>query len=157
MHRILYQKSIFAMIDVYNNLSQNSFDASTVIRSQRSLTQIARSRCGQDVDTWTSAAFAHDRVVYIAHCEVDREVACKLAEAIEMAAVEAGVNLGVFLDVVELADVPLAKTRDFRWVCAAPPRRSGPWRGPLAPASTRFHPHFRRGAAGAARAHSAER
>jgi hypothetical protein len=66
------------------------------------------------VDGWTSPAFAREQVVYIAHCEADRDMACNVAEALEMAAVEVGVSLSAFLDVVELAELPIAKTRDFR-------------------------------------------
>ena len=54
-HRALYQRSIFAMVDIYNNLPQSSIDASSVSIFQGSLTQIARSRCEQDVDAWASS------------------------------------------------------------------------------------------------------
>ena len=54
-HRALYQRSIFAMVDIYNNLPQSSIDASNVSIFQGSLTQIARSRCEQGVGAWASS------------------------------------------------------------------------------------------------------
>ena len=53
-HRALYQRSIFAMVDVYNNLSQETIDSISVQVFQSSLTKIARSRCEDGVEGWSS-------------------------------------------------------------------------------------------------------
>ena len=54
-HRALYQRSIFAMVDIYNNLSQCIVDSPSVQIFQSSLTKIARSRCEQGVEGWASS------------------------------------------------------------------------------------------------------
>ena len=54
-HRAIYQRSIFCMVYVYNNLSQDVVDSTSVNVFQHALTQIVRSRCQRgDVD-WTSS------------------------------------------------------------------------------------------------------
>ena len=48
----LYQRSIFGMCCVYNNLSQNVVDASSVSQFQSLLTDIARARCEAGHANW---------------------------------------------------------------------------------------------------------
>ena len=54
-HPGLYARSIFAVVDVYNNLPQHVVDASSVKFFQHYLTQIARTRCQQGEDAWASS------------------------------------------------------------------------------------------------------
>ena len=44
-HRALFGRSIFSMIDIYNNLPQSVVDAPSVSSFQKRLTEIARTRC----------------------------------------------------------------------------------------------------------------
>ena len=44
-HRALFGRSIFSMIDIYNNLPQSVVDAPSVSSFQNRLTEIARTRC----------------------------------------------------------------------------------------------------------------
>jgi hypothetical protein len=53
-HRSLYAKSIFMMIDIYNNLPQKVVDARSVTAFQRELTERARERCRADDPFWLS-------------------------------------------------------------------------------------------------------
>ena len=53
-HNALFYRSIFAMTDVYNNLSQNAVDATNLKGFQQYLTQIARTRCQQGDVVWAS-------------------------------------------------------------------------------------------------------
>jgi len=53
-HRSLYNRSIFAMADVYNNLPQHVVDATSVNIFQNYLMQIARTRCQQGDAAWAS-------------------------------------------------------------------------------------------------------
>ena len=53
-HPSLYNRSIFAMADVYNNLPQHVVDATSVKVFQQYLIQIARPRCQLGVDAWAS-------------------------------------------------------------------------------------------------------
>jgi len=53
-HRSLYNRSIFAMADVYNNLPQHVVDATSVQTFQNYLIQIARTRCQQGDVAWAS-------------------------------------------------------------------------------------------------------
>ena len=48
----LYQRSIFGMCCVYNNLSQHVVDAPTVSEFQSLLTKIVRSRCEAGHANW---------------------------------------------------------------------------------------------------------
>ena len=48
----LFFRSIFAMADVYNNLSQSVVDAPNVKLSQKHLTDMARERCRVDRPQW---------------------------------------------------------------------------------------------------------
>ena len=52
-HQQLYNRSIFPMTDIYNNLPQHVVDAVSVASFQSYLTHIARTRCQQQ-DVWTS-------------------------------------------------------------------------------------------------------
>ena len=45
MHRSLFSRSVFALIDMYNNLPQYVADAKNVSHFQKMLTDIARKRC----------------------------------------------------------------------------------------------------------------
>ena len=54
-HQALYARSIFAVTDVYNNLPQHVVDATGVDTFQSYLTQIARTRCQQGDDAWSSS------------------------------------------------------------------------------------------------------
>ena len=54
-HRALYARSIFAMIDIYNNLPQHVVDAPSVSIFQSYLMQIARTRCQQHDADWASS------------------------------------------------------------------------------------------------------
>ena len=51
-HRSLYDRSIFAMIDIYNNLPQNVVDALSVSSFQSLLTNKVKERCRQHVPLW---------------------------------------------------------------------------------------------------------
>ena len=51
----LYNRSIFAMTDVYNDLPQHVVDAPSVKIFQRYLIHIVRTRCQQGDDNWPSA------------------------------------------------------------------------------------------------------
>ena len=51
----LYGKSIFAMVNIYNNLPQSVVDAASVSLFQTSLTQVARTRCQTGVEFWASS------------------------------------------------------------------------------------------------------
>jgi len=51
-HRALYDRSIFAMVDIYNNLPQYVVDAPDVSTFQTLLTNKAKERCRQQVPLW---------------------------------------------------------------------------------------------------------
>ena len=51
-HRALYSRSIFAMVDIYNNLPQKIIDARSVSAFQHLLTDIAKERCRQQIPRW---------------------------------------------------------------------------------------------------------
>jgi len=68
-----------------------------------------------DVEGWTSPCLARDNVVYICYCEDDLGLAVKVAEAFDMAAIETGASLAAFVSAVELAEIPITSTRDFRY------------------------------------------
>ena len=51
-HRALFNRSIFGMIDIYNNLPQHVVDAKSLSSFQNYLTQITRTRCQQGDDAW---------------------------------------------------------------------------------------------------------
>ena len=53
-HRSLFAKSIFKMIDIYNNLPQNVVDSTSVSNFQKLLTEKARERCCADDPLWSS-------------------------------------------------------------------------------------------------------
>ena len=50
--RTLFFRSIFAMVDVYNNLPQSVVDAKCIKTFQKKLTDIARERCQLDKVSW---------------------------------------------------------------------------------------------------------
>ena len=50
--RALFDKSIFAMVDIYNNLPQSLVDSPTVKVFQRGLTHIAKERCKKGDPEW---------------------------------------------------------------------------------------------------------
>ena len=52
-HQSLYNRSVFGMTDIYNNLPQHVVDAVSVTSFQSYLTHIARTHCQQQ-DVWTS-------------------------------------------------------------------------------------------------------
>ena len=54
-HRTMYNRSIFAMVDVYNDLPQHAVDAPSVQVFQQYLIQIVRTRCQQDDANWASS------------------------------------------------------------------------------------------------------
>ena len=51
-HRAVYNRSIFAMVDIYNNLPQQAVDASTVSLFQSYCNHIARTKCEQGDTAW---------------------------------------------------------------------------------------------------------
>ena len=51
-HRALFDRSIFAMCDIYNNLPQQVVNAKIVNAFQHLLMDIVRSRCQSLDDTW---------------------------------------------------------------------------------------------------------
>ena len=51
-HRALFNRSIFGMIDIYNNLPQEIVDAKSVSTFQTLLTCKAKERCRQEVPLW---------------------------------------------------------------------------------------------------------
>ena len=62
-HQAIYNRSIFAMVDIYNNLPQYVVDASSVSAFQKYLTQIARKRCQIGNADWASSfcrSFEHN-------------------------------------------------------------------------------------------------
>ena len=62
-HQAIFNRSIFAMVDIYNNLPQYVVDASSVSAFQKYLTQIARKRCQIGNADWASSfcrSFEHN-------------------------------------------------------------------------------------------------
>ena len=53
-HRALYDRSIFAMVDIYNVLPQYIVDNATVSGFQSDLTHLVRIKCEQGDDAWAS-------------------------------------------------------------------------------------------------------
>ena len=51
-HRALYGRSIFSMVDIYNNLPQSVVDAKSVSSFQHLLTDIVKERCRQQIPQW---------------------------------------------------------------------------------------------------------
>ena len=51
-HRALFSRSIFSMIDIYNNLPQSVVDAPSVSSFQSRLTEIAKKRCKNQDPMW---------------------------------------------------------------------------------------------------------
>ena len=51
-HPALFSRSIFSMVDFYNNLPQYVVDSESVSRFQTFLTSIARKRCRKDAPFW---------------------------------------------------------------------------------------------------------
>ena len=51
-HRALYSRSIFAMVDIYNNLPQSVVDANSVSIFQHLLTDMVKERCRQQIPQW---------------------------------------------------------------------------------------------------------
>jgi hypothetical protein len=54
-HRALYNRSIFAMVDIYNALPQYIADIHNVSEFQSGLTQLVRNRCQQGDVAWASS------------------------------------------------------------------------------------------------------
>ena len=54
-HPALWGRSIFAMVDIYNNLPQEVVDAASVSSCQNTLTDMARRRCQSDNADWASS------------------------------------------------------------------------------------------------------
>jgi len=54
-YRGLFSRSIFAMVDIYNNLPQQAVDASSVTSFQQYLIHIARTRCQSEDVAWSSS------------------------------------------------------------------------------------------------------
>ena len=59
-HRELFNRSIFAMVDIYNNLPQHAVDAPSVSYFQAYVNHIDRTRCLQGDVAW-AASFCRDR------------------------------------------------------------------------------------------------
>ena len=55
MHPALFGRSIFALIDIYNNLPQYVVDAKNVTHFQKLLTNIARKRCESKHADWAKS------------------------------------------------------------------------------------------------------
>ena len=53
-HRALFDRSIFAMVDVYNVLPQYVVDNVTVSEFQSDLTHLVKLQCEQGGDAWAS-------------------------------------------------------------------------------------------------------
>jgi len=53
-HRALYNRSIFAMVDIYNNLPQDIINCNKVSAFQSALTKLARTRCQEGDAAWAS-------------------------------------------------------------------------------------------------------
>ena len=54
-HQMLFNRSIFSMVDVYNNLPQSLVDSPSVKVFHSGLTQIARERCQRGDPLWASS------------------------------------------------------------------------------------------------------
>ena len=54
-HRALFNRSIFGMVDIYNNLSQPLVDCRTVSDFQSKLTKVAKVRCEASDPGWISS------------------------------------------------------------------------------------------------------
>ena len=54
-HPALFDRSIFLMVDIYNNLPQYVVDASTVSNFQSFLTEMARKRCQLGNASWAKS------------------------------------------------------------------------------------------------------
>ena len=54
-HDALFSRSIFAMVDIYNNLPQDAVDAVSVSSFQNYLMKIVRARCQQEDVDWASS------------------------------------------------------------------------------------------------------
>ena len=53
-HWALFNRSIFAMVDIYNSLPQHIIDSTSVTLFQKALTQMARTRCENGIAAWAS-------------------------------------------------------------------------------------------------------
>ena len=53
--RAMYNRSIFAMVDIYNNLPQHVVDVTSVSSFQHYLTHIARTRCQSGDPRWANS------------------------------------------------------------------------------------------------------
>ena len=54
-HQAIFNRSIFAMVDIYNNLPQYVVDSPTISTFQSLLTRIARRRCESGDVSWASS------------------------------------------------------------------------------------------------------
>ena len=59
-HRALFDRSIFAMCDIYNNLPQEVVNAKSVHEFQKRLMQIVHSRCQHGDPDWASSFCRRD-------------------------------------------------------------------------------------------------
>ena len=59
-HRALWGRSIFKMVDIYNNLPQWVVDSQSVTVFRKSLTKIARDRCQMHNESWASSFCCRD-------------------------------------------------------------------------------------------------
>ena len=58
-HNALFYRSIFGMCDIYNNLSQQVVDCSSVSEFQVFLTRLARNRCEDGDAAWAASYSRH--------------------------------------------------------------------------------------------------
>ena len=72
-HPALFNRSIFCLISVYNNLPQHVVDASCISDFQNYLTQVARTRCQQNDEAWASS-FCSRAVAEV--CVLELVLAC---------------------------------------------------------------------------------
>jgi len=70
--RSLYNRSIFAMVDVYNNLTQSMVDSPTVSSFQSCLNKVVKARCESADVTWT-LSFSRDCEFDLDAYEIDDE------------------------------------------------------------------------------------
>ena len=54
-HRALYNRSVFAMVDIYGDLLQKIVDANSVSACQHLLSDVATDRCRQQIPCWESS------------------------------------------------------------------------------------------------------
>ena len=52
-HQAIFNRSIFSMVDIYNNLAQHVVDISSVSDFQKYLMQVVRTRCENGDPEWS--------------------------------------------------------------------------------------------------------